>query len=94
MFLNNNLLGRAYKEFIVKKNSTKDLFMKLRYGEMIDETSSVESPISAFIEINDWILEKKNKHYDITSIVVNATYKNIFRKIEDINSITETRASR
>ena len=72
----------------------KDLFMKLRYGEMIDETSSVESPISAFIEINDWILEKKNKHYDITSIVVNATYKNIFRKIEDINSITETRASR
>ena len=49
MFLNNNLLGRAYKEFIVKKNSTKDLFMKLRYGEMIDETSSVESPISAFI---------------------------------------------
>lgn len=68
--------------------------MKLRYGEMIDETSSVESPISAFIEINDWILEKKNKHYDITSIVVNATYKNIFRKIEDINSITETRASR
>ena len=68
--------------------------MKLRYGEMIDETLSIESSISAFIEINKWVLEKKNKHYDITSIVVKTTYKNIFRKIEDINSITETRASR
>ena len=88
-FLNNEENEKAYKESIIEELTKKGLFIqKLAYGEIQNETSLIKgNTLELFREVNGWKLENNNKWHDIKFIKIEMTYKNTFKRIENINDI-------